>query len=293
MLDFSNSREEELKWAVANKKGVQAFIKRDDLIHPVVSGNKWRKLHLIFEQAIKDKKTEIITFGGAYSNHLLATACAGSIYGIKTTGIVRGEEIKNLNPQLSLCQRYGMNLTFVSRTEYKDKKSLSEKYTSKNNLVIDEGGRHPLAIEGVKTIIQELQRQYDYLVLPVGTGTTLEGIAEEIKDTNLATKIIAYSALKENQEDKSRLNNLLDIIDWKDDTEFGGYGKFNLELIQFMNDFTKETGILIDPIYQGKMYFGLANLIEGNHFKPGSKILCIQTGGNLGFYTKKVAKLIS
>jgi 1-aminocyclopropane-1-carboxylate deaminase len=293
MLDFSNSREEELKWAVANKKGVQTFIKRDDLIHPVVSGNKWRKLHLIFEQAIKDKKTEIITFGGAYSNHLLATACAGNMYGIKTRGVVRGEEIKTLNLQLSLCKRYGMNLTFVSRTEYKDKKSLSEKFTSKNNLVIDEGGRHPLAIEGVRTIIQELQRQYDYLILPVGTGTTLEGIAEEIKDTNLATGIIAFSALKENQEDKSRLNHLLDIIDWKDETEFGGYGKFNLELIQFMNDFTKQTGVLIDPIYQGKMYFGLAKLIEGNHFNPGSKILCIQTGGNLGLYTKKVAKLIS
>jgi 1-aminocyclopropane-1-carboxylate deaminase len=186
-----------------------------------------------------------------------------------------------------------MNLTFVSRTEYKDKKSLSEKFTSKNNLVIDEGGRHPLAIEGVRTIIQELQRQYDYLILPVGTGTTLEGIAEEIKDTNLATRIIAFSALKENQEDKSRLNHLLDIIDWKDETEFGGYGKFNLELIQFMNDFTKQTGVLIDPIYQGKMYFGLAKLIEGNHFNPGSKILCIQTGGNLGLYTKKAAKLIS
>jgi len=288
VLSFSNSIEEKLNWLIAKNKEVSLFIKRDDLIHPIISGNKWRKLHLLVEKAIREGKTEIVTFGGAYSNHLLATACAGNLYGINTKGIIRGQEFKNLNPQLSLCKRYGMELCFVSRNEYNNKAMLSEKHQNESNVEIDEGGRDPLAIEGARTIIKELDTEYDYIVLPTGTCTTLEGICKEIRKANLSTKVIAFSALKENNADYKRIKELIELVDWRDETTFGGYGKFNKKLLDFMDLFIQETGIVIDPIYQGKMFYGLANLIKQDYFQPNSKVLCIHTGGNLGLYTNKV-----
>ena len=293
MLNFSNSTEELLNWEIAQEYELFIHVKRDDLIHPIVSGNKWRKLHLLFDYAIKNKYDEIVTFGGAYSNHLVATACAGNIFGIKTIGIVRGDEYKSLNLQLSLCKQYGMELHFVSREAYSNKKKLSSRFSKNNNLIIDEGGRHPLAIEGAKSIIDELKNEYDFIILPVGTGTTLEGIIKGIKERKLKTKIIAFSALKENKDDYERINPIENSIWWIDEKTFGGFGKYSKELVQFSNQFVKETRILIDPIYQAKMYYGLEQMIKQNYFNKNDKILCLQTGGNLGFYTNKMNKLIA
>lgn len=268
------------------------YIKRDDLIHPVVSGNKWRKLHLHVHKAKANGFHSLLTFGGAYSNHLLATACAGQLLGFKTIGVVRGNEFKSHNAQLSLCKQYGMHLHFITRERYSNKNSINWNTQFKNTYLIEEGGRGVLAAKGCHTIIQELKTVYDYICLPVGTATTLLGICDALDEQGINTKVLAFSALKRNESDQLKLSHHKNRIQWFDEDDFGGYGKYNKELLLFINNFIKETGVLIDPIYQGKMYFKLNKLVQSGYFSPVEKVLCLHTGGNLGLYTKKTQRLL-
>ena len=169
-----------------DKKEIKVFIKRDDQIHPIISGNKWRKLKYILRRAEQENKKHLVTFGGAYSNHLLATAAAGAQFGFKTTGIVRGEQVDN--DTLFLSRLHGMNLLFTDRNSYKNKQALFEKHCSndKEAFFIDEGGASAEGVQGCSELVDELTEPYDHIFCACGTGTTAAGIITGMQKHNLS-----------------------------------------------------------------------------------------------------------
>ncbi len=266
---------------------VELFIKREDLIHPFVSGNKFRKLKYNLLQAKSENHTTLVTFGGAFSNHIAATAFAGKENNFKTIGIIRGEELLtkiNENPTLQFAKQCGMQLEFVTREEYRNKESLEfiENLKQKfgNFYLIPEGGTNQLAVKGCEETLNEDDFIFDYICVCVGTGGTISGI---INNSFSYQKILGFPALKGDflQKDicKFATNNNWELIT---DYHFGGYGKVSNELIQFMNQFYAETKISLDPIYTGKLVFGVIDLINKNYFPDDSKILLIHTGGLQG-----------
>lgn len=266
---------------------IQLYIKREDLLHPLISGNKFRKLKYNIIEAKTNEASLLVTFGGAYSNHILATAAAGKEYNFSTLGIIRGDELKNKifeNPTLSYAQDLGMNFEFIARELFSKKEEVSfvtkikERYP--NSYILPEGGTNQLAINGCEEILANEDEEFDFVCCAVGTGGTVSGI---INASFEKQKIIGFSALKG--------DFLSDVIckfvtkkNWIVNSKyhFGGYGKVTDELIDFLNDFYLKTNIPLDPIYTGKMVFGVLDLIEKEYFPQGSKILCIHTGGLQG-----------
>ncbi|MBK0384030.1 1-aminocyclopropane-1-carboxylate deaminase/D-cysteine desulfhydrase [Pedobacter sp. SD-b] len=278
------SREEEINYPPITDH-VKLFIKRDDTIHPFISGNKWRKLKYNLIDAKEKQKTHLVTFGGAFSNHLLATAAAGAKFGLKTTAFVRGEKVNN--PVLDLCQLFGMNLIFITRKDYKDKPRLFKSYFDEDNecFLLDEGGYGLNAEKGCREIITELKNGYDHIFCSAGTGATAAGIINQVFISKLNTKVNIVPALKGGEFLKPEIDNLLiDKIDYQLHTHwhFGGYAKTKPELINFIKDFTQKTGILIDPVYTSKTLYAIKDLVSKNHFKKDDKILMIHTGGLFG-----------
>ncbi|MBC7425729.1 MAG: pyridoxal-phosphate dependent enzyme [Bacteroidia bacterium] len=282
-ISTERSVERNLNFSLFDGYGVDFYIKRDDLIHPVVSGNKWRKLNLQLTDARENNKTELLTFGGAYSNHVVATAFAGSLYGFKTTAFMRGEEVREKNNYDLICDQYGMKQIKVSRESYRDKKVLFEKYSEQNEgcYFIDEGGAGLLGEKGCEVIVDELQNNYDFICLPVGTATTAKGISDACERKKLQTKVLGFSVMKNNKslDDKMNENGFLNSEIFHQFSR-GGYGKTDSELIDFIDKFTTETGILADKIYLGKMLMGITSLLAEGYFKKGSKILILHTGGS-------------
>jgi len=267
------------------QKQVSLFIKRDDMIHPIISGNKWRKLKYVLKKAQAKGKTHLVTFGGAYSNHLLATAAAGALFGFKTTGFVRGEEVENTH--LFLCRLYGMTLLFTDRESYRDKPNLFKRHFAEDTdaFFIDEGGASAEAAKGCSELIDELTDTYDHLFCACGTGTTAAGILNGISTHHLPTELHAVPVLKNggfmaNEIDKYLLQSAFYQLHL--DYHFGGYAKTTPELINFIKDFVATTGLLIDPVYTGKMMYAIFDLIAKDEFKAGSKILAVHTGGLWG-----------
>ena len=270
-----------------NNSSVELYIKREDLIHPFISGNKYRKLkyNLLFAKENNYKK--IITFGGAYSNHIAATAYAGMKHGFKTIGVIRGEELISKiedNPTLKFAQECGMIFEFVTREQFrlKETESFLKEITQKfpNSYVIPEGGTNDLAIKGCLEILSAQDEVFDFICCSVGTGGTISGI---INSAFLHQNVLAFPSLKGDfiQKDISKFakNNNWKVIS---DFHFGGYGKFSNELITFINQFYNDFKIPLDPIYTGKMVFGVMELIKQNYFPKNSKILMIHTGGLQG-----------
>ena len=266
---------------------ISLCIKREDLIHKFVSGNKFRKLKYNIIQAKKENQNTILTFGGAFSNHIAAVAYAGKIHNIKTIGIIRGEELEikiNSNPTLSFAQQNGMQLKFISRTSYKLKTNLDflNQLESEfgNFYLLPEGGTNNLAVKGCEEILTKHDSEFDYICCCVGTGGTIAGI---INSALPHQKIIGFSAMKgdflNDEIRKFATNKNWKLIDWYD---FGGYGKVNTNLITFINQFYLDYGIPLDPVYTGKMAFGIMDLIQKNYFPEHSKILMIHSGGLQG-----------
>tara|TARA_B110000444_G_C18850572_1_gene605229 strand:- start:1118 stop:2011 length:894 start_codon:yes stop_codon:yes gene_type:complete len=264
--------------------GCKVWLKRDDKFGKGIKGNKFRKLKYNILKVKEDNLKGLVTFGGAFSNHLYATALAGKINKIETFGIVRGDEwqfkIKE-NPTLSNCIDFGMNLIFVSRKIYKQKHSLNFwsliGFNPKDLYIIPEGGTNELAIQGTSEILDEDDKIYDSICCPVGTGGTIAGL---IKGSHSKQKVIGYSSLN-NQELKNEVNKLVNGYDWdlNEDYTFGGYAKSSSELISFINNFKKKYSIQLDPIYSGKMLFGIFDKIKKGKWIWGNKILAIHTGG--------------
>jgi 1-aminocyclopropane-1-carboxylate deaminase len=264
---------------------VNLNFKRDDLIHPFISGNKWRKLKYNILKAKELNKNHLLTFGGAYSNHLLATAAAGAKFNFKTTAFVRGEKVNN--PILDLCKLFGMNLIFVSRANYKNKDQLlsGSFYNDNEVYVLKEGGYGLEAEKGCREIITELKNNYDHIFCSAGTGATAAGIINGVSLSQLKSKVHVVSSLKSGEFLKPEIDNLLiDKFDYQIHTDyhFGGYAKTKPELIDFIKDFTKKTSILIDPVYTSKTLFAIQDLASKNYFKKDDNVLMIHTGGLFG-----------
>jgi 1-aminocyclopropane-1-carboxylate deaminase len=270
--------------------GVNVFVKRDDLIHPIISGNKWRKLKYTLKKAVTQNRTHLVTFGGAYSNHLLATSAAAAQFGLKSTGIVRGEQVEN--DMLFLCRLHGMKLIFADRERYRDKQTLFNQYFANNqdSFFIEEGAASIEGAKGCSEIIAELPETYDHIFCACGTGTTAAGIINGINDANLPTLFNGIPVLKNGAFLRTEIEQYLNasyLFKLHTDYHFGGYGKTTPELITFIKQFVADTGILIDPVYTGKMFFAIYDLAAKNYFKPGDNILAIHSGGMWGILGMK------
>jgi 1-aminocyclopropane-1-carboxylate deaminase len=265
----------------------QVDVKPEYLIHPYISGNKYRKLKYNLLDAKKAQTNTLLTFGGAFSNHIAAVASAGREFGFKTIGVIRGEELiskVDTNPTLRFAQDSGMTLKFITRDQYRNKTDVQFIDTLKSEFgdfyAIPEGGTNELAVQGCEEILTKADASYDFICCSVGTGGTISGL---INSAYSHQKIIGFPALKGDflQEEITKFakNN-----NWKlmTDYHFGGYAKISDELIAFINQFKQRHSIPLDPIYTGKMVFGIYDLIEKGYFPEGSKILAIHTGGLQG-----------
>lgn len=278
-------------------KGLELFVYRLDLNHPHISGNKLYKLKYNLEEAKKQSKKTLLTFGGAFSNHIAATAAAGKEHNFNTIGIIRGEEPAELNSTLKFAKECGMKLHFVSRTLYQNKEELnkyvSEKFSEKNYYSIPEGGSNELGIIGCKEITSNIPIDFDIVCCPCGTGSTITGITLSLKEHQSA---IGFQILKGENYIKREVENWLSHFNsnlpagqarnnnWEINEEFhfGGYAKLKPELLNFMLEFEKENAIPLDYIYTGKMMFGIMELIKREKFQKGTKIIAIHTGGLQG-----------
>jgi 1-aminocyclopropane-1-carboxylate deaminase len=266
---------------------ISLTIKREDLIHPFVSGNKFRKLKYNLLQAKAENKDTLLTFGGAFSNHIAAVAYAGKEQGFKTIGVIRGDELLDKieeNPTLKFAQENGMQFEFVSREDYrlKSEKSFTRKLAAKfgDFYLVPEGGTNQLAVKGCEEILTDEDSVFNYVCCAVGTGGTISGLINSALPNQ---KILGFPALKGDfLNDEIRIFAKKDNWNLISDYHFGGYGKINLELIEFINSFFEETKVPLDPIYTGKMVFGVIDLINKNYFPERSKILLIHTGGLQG-----------
>ncbi|AXI04465.1 1-aminocyclopropane-1-carboxylate deaminase/D-cysteine desulfhydrase [Aquirhabdus parva] len=269
-------------------RNIQLHLKREDLLPPTISGNKFRKLKYNLIEARKQGHTTLLTFGGAYSNHIAAVAAAGQEHGFQTIGIIRGEELTDKiadNPTLAQALANGMQLHFVSRTDYRRKTDTDFLENLRAKLgefyLIPEGGTNQLAVQGCEEILTVQDRaNFDVICCAVGTGGTIAGI---INSSAERQKVLGFPALKggflfdEIRQWATRTNWDLCL-----DYHFGGYAKTTPELLDFIHDFQKQTQIELEPIYTGKMLFGIFDLIERGYFPAHSKILAIHTGGLQG-----------
>ena len=276
--------------------GIKLFIKREDLNHPELSGNKWHKLKYNLIEAKEKGFETLLTFGGAYSNHIYATAAAGKLFGFKTIGIIRGEEHLPLNSTLSFASSKGMKIHYVNRKTYREKnstefiKQLKQKFG--NFYLVPEGGTNKLAVKGASEIISNIDIDFDYVCCACGTGGTMAGLVTAL---NGRKKALGFSVLKGGS---FLLNDVEKLIyesvgekynnwDINLDFHFGGYAKINSELIEFIKRFQNITSIPIEPIYTGKLLFGVYNLILNKYFSNGINILVIHTGGLQGLMGMK------
>ncbi len=291
-----------LKHPLFEEKEVTVSIKRLDLIHPQVSGNKFYKLKHNLKKAKAKGQSTILTFGGAYSNHIAAIAFAAKAEGLKSIGVIRGEEAIPLNTTLKTAQSNGMQLHFVSRELYRIKKEPSFLLDLKSKFgsfyLIPEGGTNDLAVQGTSEILGEDDKEYSHIIAAIGTGGTFVGLAKTVLTHQT---LIGISSLKGNfiHQEIEDLLAIHEIIpkgrtQVMDTYHFGGYAKYKQELIDFIWKFYEDFGIVLDPIYTGKLAFGVWDMISNNQFPKGSSILIIHSGGfqgNAGFTERTGIKL--
>lgn len=267
-------------------RDISVTIRRLDLVHPQISGNKFFKLKYNFLEAQRQGYQHILSFGGAYSNHIAATAFSAQHFGFKSVGIIRGEELAHraLNPTLATAQKFGMQLHFVSRKQYRHKHEadylleLGQKFPG--HFVIPEGGTNALAIQGCQEILKEDDTQFDVICCAAGTGGTITGLIEA---SQTHQQVLGFSALKGSFL-KDEVARLTSKTNWNilDDYCCGGYAKTSPELMQFIQDFESRFSIPLEQVYTAKMLMGILDLIEKNYFPIGSRLLVIHSGGLQG-----------
>lgn len=292
-LFYTETPIQEIKTDVLERASVKLLIKREDLNHPFVSGNKWWKLKYNLEEAVRLKHDVLLTFGGAYSNHIFATAAAAHELGLKSIGIIRGERTLPLNHTLTFALEKGMRLHYVSREDYRHKaeddfmENLRKRFGDFYS--IPEGGTNALAVKGceefAKKILSEIE--FDNLCLPVGTGGTMAGIVAGFGGEK---EVIGFPVLKGGAFLEGKIMRLLknDSIEafknWKinADYHFGGYGKKTKELRDFISTQWHNHHLPLDQVYGSKMMFGIYDVVKKGNFKKGSTILALHTGGLQG-----------
>jgi 1-aminocyclopropane-1-carboxylate deaminase len=271
------------------EKGVSAAILRLDLIHPVLSGNKWFKLKYHLQQAIQQQKKGILSFGGAYSNHLVATAIACKLEGLASTGIVRGEAAASLSPTLQDAQAYGMQLEFVSRNAFAHEQELIAAMTSRypDLLIVPQGGQSEAGVRGATEILSlaNSATSYTHIACATGTGTMFTGLLKGLLPHQHA---LGFSCLKIADQENNSLLSFVETYTRQTnftllyDYHFGGYARKNSTLIAFMNTLYQQHGLPTDFVYTGKLMYGINDLIHSNYFAPNSRILIIHSGGLQG-----------
>lgn len=274
------------------KHKVELFMKREDQLHPHISGNKWRKLKYNLQAAYEEQHDTLLTFGGAFSNHIAAVAAAGKEFGFHTIGIIRGEEHLPLNHTLAFAREQGMELHYMDRSTYRDKdgpeimQSLRERFGT--FYPIPEGGSNALAVKGCVEIVADFDKSaYDFICAPCGTGGTLAGL---VAGMNRRGQVLGFPALKGGSFLKEEIDTLTKAYNGQlyhnyqllTYYHFGGYAKWTPELVHFIHLFRDVSGIPLDPVYTGKMLFGIYDLIQKGFFKPCSRLLAIHTGGLQG-----------
>jgi len=275
---------QEISLPLLKEKEIRLFVKRLDKIHPFISGNKWFKLKYNLIEAKKLGYETLLTFGGAYSNHIAATSFAAQEKGLKSIGIIRGEECLPLNPTLAFARENNMELYYVSRKDYRFKTRLRflDKLKAQfgDFYLVPEGGTNELAIKGIVEILDETDTQ-DYICCAVGTGGTIAGI---INATNSMQQVIGFPAIQGFNVLKKDVKNWTNKQNYKFINNYvsGGYAKLNKELVEFINQFNEVHNIPLDAIYTGKMMLGIMDLIKQDYFPKGSSILAIHTGGLQG-----------
>jgi 1-aminocyclopropane-1-carboxylate deaminase len=292
-IDLSNISTDTITWPVLEDRGIKADMLRLDKIHPFVSGNKWFKLRNYLEEAKQQNKKRIVTYGGAWSNHIIATAAACQLHGIAGTGIIRGERPSVLSATLQLAAEMGMEFIYMNREDYGAGRIPDELKTA-NNFFIPSGGYGSPGAKGASTILDHCKKEkYTHICCAVGTGTMLAGLANAALASQLVTGI---SVLKNNfqlEDDVKKLvqkkhNNFRILHDY----HFGGYAKYDEPLLRFMNGFFRETGIPTDFVYTGKLCFAVMDMAEKKFFPSGSRILLIHSGGLTGNLSLKKGLLI-
>jgi len=278
---------------VATRQGVRLLLWRDDLRNPDLPGNKARKLKYNLQAARAAGHSRLLTFGGAYSNHLAAVAAAGRLYGFATTGLVRGEEHQPLNPTLARCVADGMQLHYLDRATYRRRAEpdfLAEIQRQFGpSYLLPEGGTNALALPGVAELIGELRQHTDFdaVAVAAGTGGTLAGLALGLAEAGHPARALGVAALKGGDFLRADIDALtlaatgqrLANYELHTGYHFGGYAKLPPELRAFIRQFEADYGVLLDPIYTGKLLFGVLDLVAQGHFAPGSTVVVVHTGG--------------
>lgn len=296
MFHLQNSILTEIHSDFLEARNIKLFIKRDDLIHAEVSGNKWRKLKYNIELCRSKKKAGVLTFGGAFSNHLVATAAACQLAGLKSIGIVRGDELSNdSNETLQRCTKYGMHLVFISREDYSNRndKTFQEELMVKypEFQLVPEGGANYYGMIGCQEIMQEVSNSVDHIFVAQGTTTTSCGIAMSLLEKQILHVVPVLKNFDSKQEmtelwkwsgfDTEVIEDWLKNVEVLDKYHFGGYGKYTDELLDFINNFYKENSVKLDPVYTGKAMFALMKEILKERFNNTS-MLFVHTGGVQG-----------
>lgn len=277
----------EIRDARVESRGVCLYLKRDDLIHAELPGNKWRKLKYNIGAAREQGMSTLLTFGGAYSNHIRATAAAGHYFGFNTIGVIRGEERLPLNSSLRYATSHGMQLAYMDRREYREKTDpsvIADLRTHFGNFyLIPEGGSNALAVQGCKELVDEIDVDFDVICCPCGTGGTLAGISAALHQGQRA---VGFSALKggaflANDVAELQRRSIGTVLDnWSIELEFhfGGFARRSPQLDEFMMLFTQMHGLTLDWVYVAKMMYGIFALIDRGAFTPGKRIVAVITG---------------
>ena len=277
---------DEVDLQLLREKNVTLWVLRLDKMHPIISGNKWFKLKYYLEQAVTSGKNHIATFGGAYSNHIIATAAVGKLFGLKTMGIIRGEKPATLSHTLKQASAYGMEIIFMSREQYRGQQMPIGITDRDNFFVINEGGYGITGAKGAAEILNYCQKQnYSHIACAVGTSTMMAGL---VAASTPGQEVIGIPVLK---NDEGAEKDLFKLLSPKDRVKkikritayhFGGYAKYTAELISFMNEFYTQTHIPTDFVYTGKLFYGIIDLVQNNYFPKGSNLLLVHSGGLQG-----------
>ncbi|GAA4343955.1 1-aminocyclopropane-1-carboxylate deaminase/D-cysteine desulfhydrase [Kangiella taiwanensis] len=286
MIELNHSPTQVVKWSLAEQESIRVDIKRDDLLHPVISGNKWRKLKYLLEDAEQKQCQSVISMGGNWSNHLHALAYAGHQLAIPTQGFVRAHSDQPLTPTLIDCKRWGMTLSFVTRKEYaelrehRDWTAFQQRFPK--SYWIGEGGFSQLAMRGVEEIGQEVDESYDYVFVGCGSGATLCGLAKAFPKSQVVG-VAAFSGAEYLQEQlQASLTQKVD--NWTIDTEHhcGGFAKSTAELNHLIESIEHENAFELDAVYNGKVFLAVEHWLQQGKLPRDSRVLVIHTGGLQG-----------
>lgn len=300
MTDQIHPRLLALQWRLGNStltpladpklsaRGIELWIKRDDLLHPIISGNKWRKLKYILNDALNVGAHALVSMGGAYSNHLHALAYIGKCLGLKTVAYVRGEQPAIFNPTLGDLRQWGMELRFVSRGDYRQLrgfKGIDMPDLRAGQYWLPEGGAAELALKGVAEIVDEIPLRYEHLFVPCGTGTTLAGLIGAVPAHSRVTGVAVLKGADFLRADVTRLLAADSVqTDWEIilDYHFGGFAKSSPALTEFVSQFIAAHGITLEAVYSGKLLYAVYDLLQKDYFKRGQRVVVIHTGGLQG-----------